>query len=100
MCSAFRNESTELSSALIVEAVSATRHTFGEPPPLGFVTFVDASKTRRKRDPGRCFVKAGWVRLSERTKSGLIVLQQLPEDMPPPMPPRTEPDLFTAAGAC
>ena len=27
-------------------------------PPL--TTEVDASKVKRKRDPGRCFIKAGW----------------------------------------
>ena len=52
------------------------------------VTFVDATKTRRKRDPGRCYVRAGWTRLEERTKEdGLIVLQLLPDEMPVPSPP-------------
>lgn len=85
ICSAFRNEGPVLSSLLIREAVAATRHHFGDPPALGFVTFVDPGKTRRKRDPGRCFVRAGFTRLAERTKEdALVVLQMLTAEMPPP----------------
>jgi hypothetical protein len=80
VCSLFRNESQHLSSELIREAVAATRAVW-EPPPLGMVTFVDASKTRRKRDPGRCYVKAGWKRVGF-TKGGLIALQLLPDEWP------------------
>lgn len=65
----------------IAEAVAATR-TVWEPPPLGIVTFVDASKTRKKRDPGRCYRRAGWVHVGF-TKGGLWAFQQKPEDMPP-----------------
>src|SRR5205809_7136439 len=46
MCSVFRNEGTALSSELITEAVAATRAIWGEPPSLGFVTFVDRAKVR------------------------------------------------------
>lgn len=83
MCSAFRNESRELhlSSELIVEAVAATRAFFGDPPALGMVTFVDPSKTRRKRDPGRCYLRAGFRHVGF-TKGGLVALQLLPADMP------------------
>lgn len=86
MCSAFRNEAPEahLSSALIVEAVAATRAHFGEPPPLGMVTFVDPRKTRPKRDPGRCFRRAGFRHVGW-TKGGLVALQLPPEAMPPPL---------------
>lgn len=69
VCSFFRNESSHLSSELILEAVAATRWFFGEPPPLGMVTFIDADKTRRKRDPGRCYIKAGFRRCG-MTKGG------------------------------
>lgn len=82
-CATFRNESPALSSELIREAVAATRWKWGDPPELGMITFVDPKKTRRKRDPGRCFVKAGFRRLKERTKKhGLVVLQLLPQDFP------------------
>lgn len=87
MCSAFRNESNWLSSSLIRDAIAATRAFFGEPPPLGMVTFVDAGKVRRKRDPGRCFLKAKFKHVGE-TKGGLVALQLLPADMPAAMPAR------------
>jgi hypothetical protein len=84
MCSLFRNEapSRYLSSTLIREAVAATRAYFGKPPLLGMVTFVDPSCVRAKRDPGRCYRRAGF-RPVGTTKSGLIALQLLPSDMPP-----------------
>ena len=91
--SLFRNESPVLSSSLIREAVAATRAVFGEPPALGMVTFVDASKTRRKRDPGRCYRKAGFRHVGE-TKGGLVALQLLPADMPPALSPRGELELI------
>ncbi len=81
VCSCFRNESRVLSSDLIREAVAITRGIFGEPPPLGFITFVDASQTCRKRDPGRCYRRAGWKPCG-KTKGGLFALQQLPAEMP------------------
>ena len=81
VCSAFRNESAHLSSDLIREAVSATIALYGSPPPLGIVTFVDAAKTRRKRDPGRCFRRAGFEHVGF-TKGGLYALQLLPSAMP------------------
>jgi hypothetical protein len=91
VCSLFRNERPDLylSSELIREAVAATRWHYGAPPAeLGMVTFVDPTKTRRKRDPGRCFVRAGFVRLDVRTKDGdLVVLQMLPDAMPEPAAP-------------
>lgn len=83
--SIFRNESPHLSSELILEAVAATRWTW-EPPDLGLITFVDASKVRHKRDPGRCYLKAGFKNVGF-TKGGLVALQLLPDDMPDPMEP-------------
>ncbi len=97
MCSAFRNESPHLASALIREAVAATRHRFGEPPPLGMVTFVNAAKVRRKRDPGRCFLRAGFEACGE-TQGGLLAFQLLPAMMPPPEAPHgAQGDLFAPA---
>lgn len=104
VCSIFRNESAGayLSSDLIRQAVSATRWYWPSVPSLGMVTFVDAAKTRRKRDPGRCFRRAGFtdaecplhtVRLdgcpacASRTVGGLVALQLRPPDMPDPLPP-------------
>lgn len=87
MCSAFRNEGEILSSTLIKEAVAATRWKYGDPPPQGMVTFVDTKKTRHKRDPGRCYRKAGF-KLVGYTKAGLVALQLLLADMPAAEAPR------------
>ena len=86
ICSAFRNEGNALSSDLIREAVAVTRWRWSEVPPLGMVTFVDASKTKRKRDPGRCYRKAGFKPCG-MTNGGLFALQLLPEAMPQAEPP-------------
>lgn len=86
ICSAFRNEGPSLSSELIRQAVAATRAKWDEPPPLGMVTFVDPEKVRRKRDPGRCFIRAGFRRVGY-TEGGLLALQLLPKDMPAAAPP-------------
>jgi hypothetical protein len=80
--SLFRREHGPLASELISAAVSMTRAIW-EPPALGIVSFVDASQTRRKRDPGRCYRRAGWQHVGF-TRGGLWVFQQRPEDMPPP----------------
>jgi hypothetical protein len=42
---------------------------------------VNRDKTRRKRDPGRCFRRAGFEPCGE-TKGGLVALQLLPDAMP------------------
>jgi hypothetical protein len=81
MCTIFRNESRHLSSELIREAVAATRWLWPDPPELGMVTFVDGSKVRRKRDPGRCFLRAGFAPVG-KTKGGLYAFQMLPDVMP------------------
>jgi hypothetical protein len=86
VCSAFRNEGLGLSSDLIRQAVSASLWKWPEPPDLGMVTFVNRDKVRRKRDPGRCFLRAGFTVCGE-TKGGLIALQLLPEDMPAALEP-------------
>jgi hypothetical protein len=82
VCSAFRNERSDLhlSSELITEALAATRF-YWTPPAEGMITFVDPMKTRRKRDPGRCFRRAGFVDAGE-TKGGLVALHIAPGAMP------------------
>lgn len=86
--SCFRNEGAGLSSDLIRQAVAATRSIW-EPPELGIVTFVDADKVKHKRDPGRCYLRAGWKRVGE-TKGGLLAFQQLPHEMPDAESPLVE----------
>ena len=81
--STFRREPAperERASDMIRAAVAATRAIW-DPPPLGLITFVDASKVRHKRDPGRCYRKAGF-RLVGQTKGGLLAWQMLPQEMP------------------
>jgi hypothetical protein len=65
-CTIFRNEARELylSSELVEEATRLTytfwtRHYRGRPP-VPLTTEIDPGQTRRKRDPGRCFRRAGW----------------------------------------
>lgn len=90
----FRNEGSDLSSSLITAAVAASLAVLGDPPPRGIVTFVDRTKVRPKRDPGYCYLMAGWKRVG-KTKGGLIAWQQLPADMPDPQRPlEWQPDLL------
>jgi hypothetical protein len=97
VCSIFRNEGAHLSSTLITHAVAHTRVRWPDVPDLGIVTFVDANKTRRKRDPGRCFRRAGWRHVGF-TAGGLYVLQQLPGEMPDPLSlPETQMPLWEAS---
>lgn len=82
----FRRESGPLASELIRAAVACTRAKWPDPPPLGMVTFVDAGKVKHKRDPGRCYLRAGFTRVG-LTQGGLVVFQMLPDAMPEPCEP-------------
>lgn len=73
MNSLFRNEGAGLSSELILAAICATAAVW-EPPPLGMVTFVDARKVKAKRNPGYCYLAAGFDHVGE-TKGGLLAFQ-------------------------
>lgn len=87
MCSIFRNHGYAPASELILDAVAATRAHYGEPPPLGMVTFVDCKKVQPIRRRGvevwgytwllAGFKVVGW------TKGGLLAFQLDPRDMPP-----------------
>lgn len=66
VCSTFRNQlrdsegrAIHRSSDLIIEALAATRF-YWEPPPQGIITFIDPDEVLHKRDPGRCYRKAGF----------------------------------------
>lgn len=115
--STFRNEGAGLSSELIIEACAATRATWGEPPvvdsknnkfvispvPVSIITFIDSGKVRPKRDPGRCYLRAGWERIGETAgghgRAPLIVLGLRPEKYPPPVAPLgAQFSLFRSAG--
>lgn len=82
----FRNEAPELyrSSDLVREATATTfaywRRHYGALPPMPLRTEIDASKVRRKRDPGRCFLRAGWRRVGiGPSRRNLIVLEAVEE---------------------
>jgi hypothetical protein len=79
----FRRESGPLASQLIREALAATSWWWGFTPyiqcphcnnVIAMVTFIDAAKIRPKRDPGRCYLRAGFVRCPYRTKKGFLTL--------------------------
>ena len=84
--SLFRREAGPMASVLIREAVAITRWYWPAIPPLGMVTFVDHSKVRRKRDPGRCYRRAGFHHVGF-TEGGLWAFQLKPEAMPEPALP-------------
>lgn len=84
--STFRNEGKRLSSDLIREAVAMSRWRWPTVPALGMVTFIDEKKVKPKRDPGYCYLQAGFV-VAGRTKGGLLALQMWPDVMPEPLAP-------------
>ncbi len=71
-CSLFRNESGRLASDIILEAEQIAVTQWG---PNRAYTYVDASKVRRTRTPGRCFLKAGWQSIGQ-SKNGLHLLEK------------------------
>ena len=76
---------------MILQAVSATRWYFGEPPASGMVTMIDTKKVkpmkRRGVDHwGYCYEKAGFSHVGE-TQGGLLIFQLLPEQMPDAIAP-------------
>jgi len=81
----FRNESTEIASTLIREAIAVTLGKWGEPPAAGMVTFVDTTKVREKSQPGNVYRIAGFKPVGFTKSRKLLVLQLLPADMPPPI---------------
>ena len=75
-----RERGDQLASELIAAAVARTRARW-HPPADGIVSFIDPSCVKHKRDPGRCYRKAGWRHVGY-TPTGLWVYQQLPAEMP------------------
>ena len=75
-CTVFRNEGTSAgkSSDLILSAMQIAWKRW---PGERLYTYVDPSAVRHKRDPGRCFLKAGWRKCGE-TAAGKIILEVYP----------------------
>lgn len=71
-CAAFRNEGTIQSSDLIRQADAIADCLW---PDRRHYTYVDAAKIG-SRNPGYCFLCAGWTRCG-MTKSGLVILERL-----------------------
>ncbi len=94
--SLFRNEGGGLSSELIRAAVAATRWRYGEPPPLGMITFVDAAAIR-STNPGSCYKHAGFRHVGTTKTRHRMAFQMLPTDMPEPEAPRVAQGLLFAA---
>lgn len=72
-CAVFRNESDQLSSELILEAEKLAWQRW---PNQRMYTYVNPRKVK-SRNPGFCFLKAGW-RKCGFTKSKLIILEKFP----------------------
>lgn len=73
-CSFFRNEGTHRSSELIRQADAIADAIW---PNCRRYTYVAPEKIR-SRNPGFCFIKAGWRRCG-RTKGGLVILEVINE---------------------
>jgi hypothetical protein len=71
-CAAFRNESGHQFSELVRQADAVADFCW---PRLRHYTYVDP-KAIRSRNPGYCFLVAGWRRCKHRTKSGLMILER------------------------
>lgn len=106
VCSAFRREYGDfIASDMVESALAATRWRWPDVPDIrcapcawkwgesypsahvAMVTFVDEAKTKRKRDPGRCFRRAGFVECAARTQGGLVALHIAPKALPPAQAP-------------
>ena len=75
-CAIFRNEGAGRSSDLIREADQIAWNRW---PGERLYTYVDASKVRRKRDPGRCFLRAGWRPCGVSKERHLLIFECRPE---------------------
>jgi hypothetical protein len=84
--SLFRNEGAGVASALIVQALAASRYEIGDPPERGIVTFVDPREVkptivRGVRTWGRIYLLAGFEEDGE-TKGHLLAFRMPPERFP------------------
>lgn len=73
-CAVFRNEGDQLSSWLITEAMELAWTRW---PAERFYTYVNARKVASK-NPGFCFIKAGWRKCGITKSRKLVVLECLP----------------------
>jgi hypothetical protein len=77
-CAIFRNEGEQLSSELIRHAVKEAFQRWGI---QRCFTYVDPKRVVSK-NPGYCFIKAGWRRVhGRRTSRGLMLFEYEPEKL-------------------
>lgn len=74
-CAVFRNEGTNAGRASEL-IIAADEIAHGRWPGERIYTYVDPSKVRHKRDPGRCFLRAGYRKCGV-TKSGKLIFEKL-----------------------
>ena len=91
VCSAFRNEGAGVASEMIREAIAVTRFMYGDPPPLGMVTFINRDKVKPTMVRGEAVWGWTWRKVGFRevgeTKGGLPAFVIPPIDMPPAAAP-------------
>lgn len=75
-CAIFRNESSALSSELILEA---ERLAWGKWPGERLYTYVNPKKVKSK-NPGYCFKMAGWKMCGVTKVNKLIIFEKLPAE--------------------
>jgi len=73
-CAVFRNEGAGVSSELIKAADEIAWNRW---PGARLYTYVDGRRVK-SRNPGYCFLMAGWRRCG-MTKSGLIIMEIFPD---------------------
>lgn len=71
----FRNDGAGLSSYLIREAMALAWERW---PGERLYTYIDSRKVRHKRDPGRCYLKAGWRPCGITKCNQLLIFEVLP----------------------
>lgn len=71
-CAVFRNEGSQRSSDLIRAADEIAWERW---PGERHYTYVDPRKVRHKRDPGRCFIRAGWKECGVTKKRKLLIFE-------------------------
>lgn len=77
-CAVFRNEGTQLSSSLILEAEKIAWHRW---PGERLYTYVNSEKVK-SANPGFCFKKADWKICGITKKKQLLIFEKLPMPVP------------------
>lgn len=75
-CAVFRNESSVLSSSLILEAEEIARSRWGD---VRFYTYVNPRYVQSS-NPGYCFQAAGWRKCGITKIKGLIILEKMTDE--------------------